>query len=102
MLTTMEVDSLKKISKAHHVTELMLYRSATSESFGVDSDIELAVRFGSLSPIEYGENYLSLQFAIQDTISRKSDLIDLSTVKNEVLLNLIEKTKHVLHDSRDQ
>lgn len=97
MLTKKEAALLKEISQAHHVKELMLYRTATTESFGPDSKVELAVSFQSLRPLQYGENYLSLQLAIEDALGRKSDLVDLSFVKNDILLRLIKKTKHVLH-----
>ena len=96
MLTTEQLSTLKRLANKHHVKKLLLYRSSSKGSFGPSDHIRLAAGFNSLPTIQYGENFLSFGFAIEDALARKSDLIDIATVKNEQFLKLIDQTKYVV------
>ena len=93
---------IKKISDLcikHKVKNMSVFGSVLSDSFSLDSDIDLIVEINSNDPIEYAENYFMLKFELEDLLQRRVDLLEKKGLKNNHLIERINKTKKVIYEA---
>lgn len=87
------------LCEKHNVMHLYVFGSALTDKFGNDSDIDLSVVFNrnSLSSSDYGDNYFSFLFALEDLLHRKIDLIEYEAVKNPYFKEELDATKQLIY-----
>lgn len=89
---------LKEICKANNVSELYLFGSAASGELNSNSDLDFAVVLNKqLNPIEHGDSFFGLLFALQDLFQREIDLVSYRVVKNPIFKQELDKTKVSLY-----
>jgi len=87
-----------QLLKKHKVRNAYLFGSAVTEKFNEKSDIDLIIKFDdALDPLEKGELMWNLEFALEDMLHRKIDLIQESTPKNPYFIKEINETKTMIH-----
>ena len=91
------IESLRKLCEAYHVSVLYVFGSVSEGNFTEKSDIDFLVRFESVDPLEYFDNYLDFKTDLQKLFSREVDLIEIQTLKNPILIRSIEKNKILLY-----
>jgi len=92
------LNKLKEICQANNVAELYLFGSAASGVFNENSDLDFAVILNNdLSPIEHGDAFFSLLFALQDLFKREIDLVSYRVVKNQIFKEELDKIKISLY-----
>jgi predicted nucleotidyltransferase len=87
------------ICKLHKVKTLFVFGSVLNNNFGKDSDIDFIVDINSSDPIEYAENYFDIKFKLQDLFKKPIDLLEQKGIKNNHLIQSINKSKKILYEA---
>ena len=78
----------------HRVKRLDLFGSAANGAFDPHrSDLDFAVEFESLSPIEHADHFFGLKEDLEKLFRRPVDLLELAPIRNPYLLKSIEETR---------
>ena len=87
------------LCEKHKVRELCVFGSALTDSFNKDSDVDFTVIFdrSSLPFMEYGDNYFSFKFALEDLLKRDVDLVEYNAVKNPFFKEELDETKQLIY-----
>ena len=95
------IDEINSACENARVRELFAFGSVLTDKFDADSDIDLLVSLHADNPIEYGENYFVLKFALEDILKRKVDLLEEKSVKNRLFRELINAEKKLIYASKN-
>lgn len=87
------------LCEKHKVRELCVFGSVLTNSFNEDSDVDFTVIFdrSSLPLMEYGDNYFSFKFALEDLLKRDVDLVEYNAVKNPFFKEELDETKQLIY-----
>lgn len=87
------------LCEKHKVISLYVFGSVLTDKFNEGSDVDFSVVFdrGSLSTIEYGNNYFDFKFALEDLLHRDVDLIEYSAIKNPYFKEELDDTKQIIY-----
>ena len=89
---------LEKICHAHHVKTLYLFGSAAKHTFNSESDLDFMGQFSAaLELLNYADNFFSLIEALEALFQRRVDLLSVSSIRNPILKEEIDKTKVMLY-----
>ena len=90
-----------EICEQNRVRLLHLFGSATVETQNEEvDDLDFVVDFfPTLGPIEFGDNYFSLLYALENLFHKKIDLLTYRTLRNPILIEEIDKNKVELYAS---
>jgi predicted nucleotidyltransferase len=92
------LDALRALCRKHHVAQLELFGSATTNRFDiVDSDLDFLVSFEPLSPTDRADAYFGLLESLQDLYKRNIDLVEAQAVDNPYFLRSINSGRTVLY-----
>ncbi len=86
-----------KACTAYQVETLFVFGSILTDSFNVESDIDLIVSISSKDPLEYAENYFALKFKLEKILNRKIDLLEQKAIKNQRFKKLIDQKKILVY-----
>ncbi len=77
---------------------MYLFGSAAKGNFTKDSDLDFLVQFSDkVGVLDYADNFFSLVEALEALFERRVDLLTISSLKNPILKEEIEKTKVMLY-----
>ncbi len=94
-----KLSEVRRLLKENKVKRAYLFGSVCSNNFKEQSDVDFLVSFNdNLDPIEYGENYFKLLYALQNLLKRDVDIVAEETLSNPYLINSINKTKVLLYE----
>lgn len=98
-MKTLEIplDSIQTLCEKHHVEKLYLFGPAAKGTMTEGSDVDLLVKFKEMKTSEYFENFLVLKNELQGVFGRKTDLVELQTLKNPVLIDSINQSKELIY-----
>lgn len=83
-----------KVLKAHKIKSAYAFGSVVTSRFNSKSDIDLLINFeDGLEPIERGKLMWNLEFALENKLSRKFDLIQEKTPRNIYFIKELNETK---------
>jgi len=92
------ITEIISLCKSHHVISIALFGSAAKGSTHEDSDVDFLVQFSEdLDVLDYADNYFSLLDNLEKIVGKKVDLISIKSLKNEILIEDIERSKVVLY-----
>lgn len=77
---------------------MYVFGSAATASFKDNSDIDFLVRFGNVEPLNYFNNYMDFKESLKALFQRTVDLIEIQTVKNPILKESIDQSKHIIYE----
>ena len=69
------------LCKRHKVKSLYAFGSVLTNQFNKDSDVDLIVDFEPLDVLDYGDNYYSLKFSLENILKRTVDLLEEKAIK---------------------
>lgn len=91
---------LERICVSHRVLRLSLFGSAASGGFDpARSDLDFAVEFYEMPPIEHKRAYFGLLRDLESLSGREVDLIETRAVSNPYLLRDIESSRAVVYEA---
>jgi len=96
-MLSIEKNKINDLCKKHKVEKLYLFGSATNESFSLESDVDLLVRFKKIDLANYFMNYISLKDNFKKLFKREIDLLEEQALKNPILINSINKNKELIY-----
>jgi len=91
------IESLKKLCGSYQVDKMYLFGSALNSNFNDKSDIDLLVKFKSIDPSQYFDNYLDFKEQLETLFGREVDLLEEQTLKNPILIRSINKSKSLVY-----
>ena len=92
------ITEIISLCKSHHVISIALFGSAAKGSMHIDSDVDFLVQFSEdLDVLDYADNYFSLLDNLEKIVGKKVDLISIKSLKNQILIEDIERSKVVLY-----
>ncbi|MDB5281269.1 MAG: nucleotidyltransferase protein [Bacteroidota bacterium] len=84
--------------KEHRIRKAYLFGSSVKETFSDKSDIDVLVDVDeSIDPVELGGHLWDLQFALEDLLGRKIDLLTSRSLRNPFFIKEIEATKELIY-----
>lgn len=89
--------AITKLCEIHKVKKLYAFGSVLTESFNIDSDIDLIVEFENIKLEEYADNYFDFKFSLQDILKRPIDLLEDQAIKNPYFRKSIDKKKQLVY-----
>lgn len=91
--------SLSSLCQSHRVEQLYLFGSGIREDYKEsESDLDFVVEFSKdIEVLDFGKNYFSFQFALEDLFQTKIDLVCTNELKNPILIKEIDKSKIELY-----
>ncbi len=76
------------------VEQAYLFGSAVNGTMTIDSDVDFIIRFPeAMHFTTYADNYFALAEKLEELLSRTVDLVTEKTIKNPLLLSVIDNTK---------
>lgn len=93
------INEINQLCKLHKVKTLFVFGSVITDKFRPDSDVDFIVDINSNDPIEYAENYFDLKFKLQDLLKKPIDLLEHKGLKNNHLIQNINKSKRILYEA---
>jgi predicted nucleotidyltransferase len=92
------ITEIISLCKSHHVISIALFGSAAKGLTHVNSDVDFLVQFSDELPVlDYADNYFSLLERLEKIVGKKVDLISVKSLKNQILIEDIERSKVVLY-----
>jgi predicted nucleotidyltransferase len=71
-----------KLCENHNVKSLYAFGSVLTDSFNIESDIDLIVDFSNIQLEDYADNYFDFKFSLQDILKRPVDLLEEKAITN--------------------
>jgi predicted nucleotidyltransferase len=93
-------EAIAELCRTHFVTDLHVFGSVLRPSFNADSDIDLAVRFDGVPPMEYFNNYMDLKEKLELLLGRQVDLIEDKAVKNPIFRAILDREMQSLYERK--
>jgi predicted nucleotidyltransferase len=95
------INTITNLCKKHFVDELFVFGSILSDRFTEESDIDFLVKFSSIEPSEYFDNYTSFKQELETLLKRNIDLLEIQTIKNPILKRSVNRNKTLLYGRED-
>ncbi len=92
-------EEIKKLCKQHKVKFLYAFGSVLTGDFSDESDVDFIIDLEPTDPIEYAENYFEFKFKLEDLLKKPVDLLEHRGLKNQHLLENINKSKRVIYEA---
>ncbi|MDE5881109.1 MAG: nucleotidyltransferase domain-containing protein [Muribaculaceae bacterium] len=88
-----------ELCKQYKVNSLYLFGSILTPRFCKDSDIDFLVRFDkhSIQLNDYADNFFDFQYALEDLLGRKIDLVCYDAIKNPYFLAEVDSKKQLIY-----
>lgn len=92
------ITEIISLCKSHHAISISVFGSAAKDSMHEESDVDFLVQFSEdLDVLDYADNYFSLLDNLEKIVGKKVDLISIKSLKNQILIEDIERSKVVLY-----
>ena len=88
---------IENLCKTHKVKSLHAFGSVLTENFNVKSDLDFVVDFQQIDVLDYGDNYYSLKFALEDIFNRNVDLLEQKAIVNPFFLKTLNQNKKLIY-----
>ena len=87
------------LCKQYKVTSLYLFGSILTSRFGQESDVDFLVRFDkqAIKINDYADNFFDFQYALEDLLKRKVDLVCYDAIKNPYFRAEVDAKKQLIY-----
>lgn len=88
-----------ELCRIYKVKTLYVFGSILTSRFNADSDVDLLVKFnkGEIPLSDYADNYFDFQFALEDLLHRKVDLVCDDAIKNPYFRQEVDSKKQLIY-----
>lgn len=91
--------TVTQILRENGVKRAYAFGSVCTEQFNEASDIDLLIAFDdTLDPIQYGENYFTIAYALESILKRPVDLVTERSLQNPHFIAMLDKTKTPIYE----
>ncbi|WP_442795932.1 nucleotidyltransferase family protein [Pelobium manganitolerans] len=90
-------DLFDELCEVHKVEKMYLFGSAVRNNFRKNSDLDFLVRFKTISPPDYFDNFLGLKDGLEKLFKRNVDLLEEQAIRNPVLMNSINRDRQLVY-----
>ncbi len=91
------LNDIKKLCENHGVKSLYVFGSANTDTFDMNSDVDLLISFKEdLAIEEYTENYFSLHYKLRELLKTDIDLVTQNSLSNPFFIQSIDQNKQLL------
>jgi predicted nucleotidyltransferase len=91
------INTIKSLCKLHKVKSLYAFGSVLTEKFTSESDVDLVVDFENIDVLNYGDNYYSLKFSLEDILKRNVDLLEKKALRNPYFIKTLDQNKKLIY-----
>lgn len=92
------LSEIKRLLNQYKVKRAYAFGSVCTDKFNEQSDIDLLIAFQEgMEPIERGENWWTLLYALQKLFKREVDLVAEDTLRNPYLIKSVNEHKELIH-----
>jgi len=89
---------IKRLLNQHKVKRAYAFGSVCTDKFNEQSDIDLLISFQEgMEPLERGENWWTLLYALQNLFNREVDLVAEETLKNPYFIKSVNERKELIY-----
>lgn len=92
-------EAIHNLCKKHKVAKLYAFGSVLTSAFNEDSDVDFLVEFERNDIPRFVGNFFELQFALEDLLCRKVDLIEYEAIQNPYFKEEIDETRRLIFES---
>lgn len=86
------------VFKKNKVAKAYTFGSSNTDAFTATSDFDFLISFdNSLTPLQKGENWFILYYALKEILMRDVDLVREEDIKNPYLLQSINKSRELIY-----
>lgn len=93
------MERITELCRMHKVRSLHAFGSAVKGGVHAGSDVDLLVDIDSKDPIEYGEHYFDLLFALESLFDRPIDLLEKRALSNTYFKAALNAQQRPLYDA---
>ena len=88
-----------ELCKQYKVSALYLFGSILTPRFCKESDVDFLVKFDKLSIVleNYADNYFDFQYALEELLDRKVDLVSDDAIKNPYFRAEVDSKKRLIY-----
>ncbi len=97
MLLDNYLENFKKLCTAYNVDKMYLFGSALNSNFNKESDLDFLVKFKSIDPLLYFDNYIDFKEKLEKLFGRHVDLLEQQALRNPILIRSIDKSKELVY-----
>ena len=92
------LSEIKRLLTQYKVKRAYAFGSVCTDKFNEQSDIDFLIAFQEgMEPIERGENWWTLLYALRDLFKRDVDLIAEDTLRNPYFIKSVNANKELIH-----
>lgn len=95
---TEQIVKITELCEKHYVTRLYVFGSLVTGNMAFGSDIDLLVDFNNMPLESYADNYFDLQFALEELLGCRVDLLEAKAIKNPFLLQNIHDSRKLVYE----
>jgi uncharacterized protein len=89
---------IKRLLNQYKVKRAYAFGSVCTDKFNEQSDIDLIITFqDNMEPIERGENWWTLLYALQNLFKREVDLVAEDTLRNPYFIKSVNERKELIY-----
>lgn len=98
-LIEINIRRIFELCKLYKVKSLYVFGSILTSRFNKNSDIDLLVKFNkdNIPLSDYADNYFDFQFALEDLLNRKVDLVCDEAIKNPFFRQEVDSKKQLIY-----
>ncbi|MCF8245100.1 MAG: nucleotidyltransferase domain-containing protein [Saprospiraceae bacterium] len=93
---------IQALCKEYQVERLYAFGSVLRKDFSPKSDIDLIVAFDETQRISLFRHFFGLKTALEKLFERNVDLMEEKPIRNPILREEIESTKHIIYGQTSQ
>ncbi|TAL58397.1 MAG: nucleotidyltransferase domain-containing protein [Bacteroidetes bacterium] len=98
LIITNNLPEVKRLLNQFKVKRAYAFGSVCSDKFNQESDIDFLIAFQEgMDPLERGENWWTLLYALRDLFKRDVDLIAEDTLRNPYFIKSVNASKELIH-----
>lgn len=98
LIITNNLPEVKRLLNQFKVKRAYAFGSVCSDKFNQESDIDFLIAFqDGMDPLERGENWWTLLYALRDLFKRDVDLIAEDTLRNPYFIKSVNASKELIH-----
>ncbi|PIS27273.1 MAG: nucleotidyltransferase [Candidatus Marinimicrobia bacterium CG08_land_8_20_14_0_20_45_22] len=92
-LSKKQIEEIRHSCRKLQVKSLFAFGSVVSDTYRLDSDIDMLVDFTVRDPLEYADRYFTLKQRLELILNRPVDLLESKALKNPFLQAEIDRSK---------
>jgi len=96
-IITNNLSQIKDLCQKHHVKELYVFGSVTTDKFRDDSDVDFSYIMDEVPLEKSADNFFDLLWKLEDVFNRKVDLVNEKYLDNKYFIRELNEKKQLLY-----